>query len=220
MSGTGLLIKKDWIYLVTSLKSSLITSLLFCLFMPMCSVGFGVTMPALIGYIVTYSVMAYEARSKVELMTVSLPVSRKEMCTSKYIEGMVYLLLGCILTLIGSGIGFVAQLHVGFEEVLGILPMLFALSFCVGAVYNGIILPLVFYFGTVKARLYMMFSYIFIFSSAYTIGNTGVLDLNKMTNMMNNLGSVLPVILIVVGIAVYYISYRVSHSIWMKKDFK
>ena len=77
MNGTFLLIKKNWIYLITSIKSALVSSILFCLFMPMWSIGFGVVMPALIGYILTYSIMAYEERSKVELMTAAMPVSRK-----------------------------------------------------------------------------------------------------------------------------------------------
>lgn len=219
MNGTLLLIKKNWIYLITSIKSALVTSIIFCLFMPMWSIGFGIVMPALIGYILTYSIMAYEERSKVELMTAAMPVSRKEMCTSRYIESIIYLIGGCIVAQIGLWFNFITQQHMVIEEILKMLPIMLAVTFLVGAIYNSVILPVIFYFGTIKARYYLMFSYIFIFVGANTISNLGLVD-QGIVEYINKLGDIMPILMPIIGMVIYYISYRISLNIWQKKDFK
>ena len=219
MNGTFLLIKKNWIYLFTSIKSALVTSIIFCLFMPMWSIGFGVVMPALIGYVLTYSIMAYEERSKVELMTAAMPVSRKEMCTSRYIESFIYLIAGCIVAEIGLWFNFMTQQHMVIGEILKMVPIMLAVTFLIGSIYNSIILPTIFYFGTIKARYYLMFSYIVVFVGANTISNIGLVD-EGIVEYINRLDSIMPILMTVIGIIIYYISYRISLNIWKKKDFK
>ncbi len=219
MNGTFLLIKKNWIYLITSIKSALVTSIIFCLFMPMWSIGFGVAMPALIGYILTYSIMAYEERSKVELMTAAMPVSRKEMCTSRYIESIIYLIGGCIVAQIGLWFNFITQQHMVIEEILKMVPIMLAVTFLVGAIYHSVILPVIFYFGTIKARYYLMFSYVLIFVGANTISNLGLVD-QGIVGYINKLDDIMPILMTVIGMVIYYISYRISLNIWKKKDFK
>ena len=219
MNGTFLLIKKNWIYLITSIKSALVSSILFCLFMPMWSIGFGVVMPALIGYILTYSIMAYEERSKVELMTAAMPVSRKEMCTSRYIESLIYLIGGCVIAQIGLWFNFITQQHMMMEEILKMVPIMLAATFLIGAIYNSIILPVIFYFGTIKARYYLMFSYILIFVGANTITNMRLVD-ESIVVYINKLDGIMPILMMLIGVIIYYISYRISLNIWKKKDFK
>ncbi len=219
MNGTLLLIKKNLIFLTTSIKSALVTSIFFCLFMPIWSIGFGVAMPALLGYILIYSIMAYEERSKVELMTAAMPISRKEMCASRYIESIIYLVGGCILAQIGLWLNFISQLHMVIGEILKITPILLAVTFLIGAIYNSIILPVVFYFGTIKARYYLMFSYVLIFVVANTISSIGPVE-QSIVVYINKLGHIMPILMLILGIIVYYISYRISLNIWKKKDFK
>ena len=219
MKETVLLVKKSCIYLTTSIKSALISSILFCLFMPMASIGFGVVMPALLGYILIYSIMAYEERSKVELMTAAMPISRKDMCASRYIESMIYLIAGCIMTQIGIWLNLISQQHMLVGEILKMMPMLLAITFLVGAVYNSIILPVIFYFGTIKARYYLMFSYILIFVGANTISSMGPVD-QSIVVYINKLDRIMPMLMLILGVIVYYISYNISLNIWKKKDFK
>ena len=58
------IIKKDFIYLTTSLKSTLVMMLIFSLFMPMANMAFACVMPALVCYLGFYSLIAYEERNK------------------------------------------------------------------------------------------------------------------------------------------------------------
>ena len=219
MNETFLLVKKNWIYLTTSIKSALVSSILFCLFMPMWSIGFGVAMPALLGYILIYSIMAYEERSKVELMTAAMPISRKEMCASRYIESIIYLVGGCMIAQIGLWLNFISQLHMVIEEILKLAPIILAVTFLIGAIYNSIILPVIFYFGTIKARYYLMFSYIVIFVGANTISNMRLVD-ESIVVYINKLDGIMPILMMLIGVIIYYISYRISLNIWKKKDFK
>ena len=219
MKETFLLVKRSWIYLTTSIKSALVTSILFCLFMPMMSIGFGIVMPALLGYILIYSIMAYEERSKVELMTAAMPVSRKNMCTSRYIESIIYLIGGCAMSQIGLWVNFICQQHMLVGEILKTVPIILAITFLVGAVYNSIILPIIFYFGTIKARYYLMFSYLLIFVGANTITSMGPIDQGIIV-YINKLGRIMPILMLILGIIIYYISYYISLNIWNKKDFK
>lgn len=219
MEGIRLLIKKDWIYLITSIKSVLVTSVLFCIVMPMLNIGFGIMMPALIGYMLTYSIMAYEERSKVELMTAALPVSRREMCTSRYIESVIYLIGGCIIAQVGVWFILITQQHMRMEEIMKLLPIMLAITFLMGAIYNSVILPVIFYFGTVKARYYLMFSYILIFAGVNAINFTDAIG-QGIIAYINKVQAIIGILMPVIGVIIYYISYRISLRIWEKKDFK
>ena len=96
------LIKKDIIFLLSSLKSTVAIIICFSLFMSMINKAYGMVTPALACYIGFYSLMAYEERNKMDLVEFALPVSRQEICLSKYIEIVLFIIFSCICSTVGS----------------------------------------------------------------------------------------------------------------------
>ncbi len=212
------MVKKDFLYLTSSAKSSLFVAFIICFFMPFGSLATCIVVPALMGYVLVYTSMAYEERSKVELLNASLPITRKELCSAKYIESILYVVGGCILSLIGTTLHLFSQLHLEARQVVEILPGLMIMALIVGGIYIGIILPVVFLLGTVKARYYLMFSYIIVFMLANMSG--GIQMSQGLLKVLNQRGSVLLSLGIVLAIGILYVSYVISVKLWRKKDFK
>lgn len=218
MNATIKMVKKDLLYLTTSIKSVVIVAFIFCVGMPFANLGMVVALPALIGYMLIYSVMAYEERSKVQLLNIALPITREEICRAKYLEGMIYILVGCILALIGAVLHLRLNSNSSPNHLVQILTKLFAVSLIVGSIYNGVILPFVFYFGVIKARYYLMASYVIIFIIANTLNSKEMLM--KIPALMNQTSNIFPLLGIIIAACILYISYLISLNIWRKKDFK
>ena len=209
------MIKKDLVYLVTSLKSTIITMCIISLFLPMANVSYACVMPALVCYIGFYSLMAYEERNKMHIFNLSLPVDRKDICLSKYVEVLLYILVSSILALLGVKYAQVTLMNTeqGIEiKTIEIITVMFSL----GMVYSAVMLPTIFYFGTIKARYVLLLIYVLIFVGANSIKNDVIEKvLTKIMGVFN--GSL--VLMFVIAAAVFIASYIISNRIWDKKEF-
>ena len=209
------IVKKDFIYLITSLKSTLVVMLIFSLFMPMANMAFACVMPALVCYLGFYSLMAYEERNKSNIFNMSLPLSRQDICLSKYIENTIFIILSSLLALIGLWIAQKsAASEIKFVEV-NMLDMLISM-FSTGLIYSAVMLPCIFYFGTLKARYVLMVTYIIIFILANNVKNAALNEIiYKVTNVFG--GSL--IFMLLGAIIIILISYGISQQIWAKKEF-
>ena len=209
------IVKKDFIYLITSLKPTLVMMLIFSLFMPMANMAFACVMPALVCYLGFYSLAAYEERNKSNIFNMSLPLSRKDICLSKYIENTIFIIFSSILALIGLWAAQKsAASKVQFIEVNSTQMILIMLS--IGLIYSAIILPCIFYFGTIKARYVLLATYVVIFVLANNIKNAALNEIMcKAANIFN--GSL--IFMLIGAIIATLISYMISNQIWARKEF-
>lgn len=209
------IIKKDFIYLTTSLKSTLVMMLIFSLFMPMANMAFACVMPALVCYLGFYSLIAYEERNKSNIFNMSLPLSRQDICLSKYIENTIFIIFSSILALIGLWASQKsAASEIQFIESSSMQMLQIMLS--IGLIYSAIILPCIFYFGTIKARYVLLATYVVIFVLANNIKNAALNEIMcKAANVFN--GSL--IFMLIGAIIATIISYMISKLIWEKKEF-
>lgn len=208
-------VKKDFIYLSTSLKTTLIIMLIFSLFMPMANMAFACVMPALVCYLGFYSLIAYEERNQSNIFNMSLPLTRREICLSKYIENIIFVIFSSLLACIGC---WMAQQttasEIEFIEFNMVSMLLSMLS--IGLVYSAVMLPCIFYFGTVKARYALFATYMVIFILANTIKNSVLSEIMyKVTKVFG--GSL--IFMLISAVMVIWISYIISQRIWAKKEF-
>lgn len=206
------LVKKDLTYLITSLKSTIVSIICLGLFLPMVGIGFGIAMPALVCYVGFYGILAYEERSKMHLLSATFPVTRREICLAKYMYALLIIVFAMILSLVGSLIGSVA--NEGSYTLLDELPLYITLMAASAIIYIAVILPFVFKFGTIKARYALMIIYIFIFVFAT---NFNTVDMTNVSQYIPQIGSKI-MILWVVSIICWLISIAISLKIWDKKD--
>lgn len=210
------LVKKDIIFLVASLKSTLVSITLLALFLPLTGIGFGIAMPALVCYIGFYGVLAYEERSKMHLLNLALPVTRKEICLSKYVYAIGLVIFATILSSIGTGLGVMTAASGEMSEFILRLPGYMALMFAIAVIYLSVIIPCVFYWGTIKARYVLMGLYIVIFIGA---SNINMIILAKMGESFNRyLSGHGVLLLLIVAIICFSVSISISLRIWEKRD--
>ena len=210
------LVRKDMLYLFKSLKSTVITFVVFSMFMGMINTGITIVIPALACYIGLYSSIAYEERSKMNLLNVTLPVKRQEICLSKYVQAVLFVVIAALLGIVGMYIKQAVNPQedvVAIGEVIRFIPIM--ISF--GLIYSAVMLPCIFYYGCIKSRYVMLIIYGAIFGIAFSMGEDltgGILaSVQHMSLTTKSLFTLL------VGMILFVISYMISLAIWNKKDF-
>ena len=218
MNTTLLLMRKELMYLFRSLKSTWITTLVMLLIFVVVYPT-GILTAGIIGpYMLVYGVMAYEEQSHSDILNYTLPVSYEEICKSKYLLGIIYLLSiavvgGSILTI---GRRF-APAHYGVFQELGTWNIL---SLLIGAalLYTAFIIPMIYKFGCIKMRMVMILIYGGIFGISISVAN--ILKELKLEIGYNFKGSLIEEGILIVGIIAYIISYLISLKILKNKEHK
>lgn len=158
----------------------------------------------------------YDELNKADRYILTLPLTKKEVVLSKYI-----LVIGS--TVIGSIIGMILSYIVTFamsrqmpniEELIAI-----ALGGILGlGIVEGIQIPCIYKWGAEKGRIQL-----FIVVAAVALFVTGIFYIGKdiqlpMNSILNIINSLLPIILILATVIIYYISYRIAYKIYSKKE--
>lgn len=212
------LVKKEVIFLTSSLKSTIVSIIVISFFLPTVGMGFGMAMPALACYIGFYGILAYEEKSKMHLLNLALPVTRKEICLSKYIYAIGFIVFVTLLSSIGSGLGIVIRGGGELEGFIASLPIYMTLMFTVAIIYLAIVVPCIFYWGTIKARYVLLGIYIAIFIVANNMNSVMKETMSEvLTNTLSGRGIILIITIAVISMV---ISIGISLKIWEKKDVK
>ena len=152
----------------------------------------------------TVTTIAYDDLAKWDKYALAMPVSRRELVLSKYVLSFVLALTGVgVSTLIAYII-----MNVKNSELLLTSYSVFSISL----LFSSIVLPLIFKFGVEKSRLMMMAAIGIPIAITYVLYRIGI-DLPDTTVIMDIL-KFLPLI----TIAVLFISFNVSYSIYKRKD--
>ena len=155
---------------------------------------------------------SYDNISNADKFILSFPTNRKDIVKARYIYILLLTIIGCIL---GVSCAMILQIikSGSFEEVGNIL------STVVGAFLGTIIIPIMYKFGAEKGRIIQMISVILIFSfiSAIAIFLTKILPY-EFEDLLNILISYGYIIISIVMLIIYIISYKISCKIYSKKE--
>lgn len=212
----GQLVKKDFISLFSTSKATFAMVILFSLCLPIGSVAFACVMPTLVAYIIVYNTLAYEERNKSDLFNVSLPVSRREICLAKYMQAVIAIIGSCILSTLGVWINQVFEIEQG-AQLAGELGQMVTMMLVIAFIYIAIVLPCLFYFGTLKARYILFFTYIILFVVTSNVDAMRVRITMEFIECIFNGNSGL--FGIVLAGMIMIVSYTISLAIWKKKEF-
>ncbi|PHV71228.1 hypothetical protein CS063_05930 [Sporanaerobium hydrogeniformans] len=208
------LLKKDWIFIKSSLKNLIFVALIFSLVMPWGNGGMLLVVPILVGYLFNYGLLAYEEKYKMDVLLCSLPVGRKEMCLAKYIGPLLYTLISTLVMMVSLTVRMVVQSSWNGEVLVNLLLTVIAIAL----IYNAVILPIILYFGAIKSRWVMMGGYVLAFilmgmsSSEYSQQLQAIIRQGFHTKIMSSL--------VLIGVVLYGISYGMSRGIYNRKEFK
>ncbi len=214
MEGIKKLLLKDWIFINSSLKKWVILSLVGSFFLPWGNVGTLFIVPIIIGYVFNYGILAYEEKYSMNAWISALPVEPSQICTAKYIAPILYAVISTLIMMISLSIKMLLfkslQIDVLVQLILAVL--------AVSLIYNGIILPIILYFGALKSRMIIMGLYLasFILVSIAQEKNGEMLQ----QRMNEGLGTTGVGILAIIGVIIYAISYCLGRVIYRHKEFK
>lgn len=221
MNGVGLLMRKEFLYLFKNMKynwiMSLILMVVFCIFTPNLSFVTVIIAP----YFLIYGIMAHEEQNHSDALNYTLPVSRRDICISRYLSGLMYVVITALIVSVILSTGLVIEesyRHV-FNELGGM--SIFCLLVGTALIYTAVIIPIIYKFGCIKMRMVMLF--IYILGSAVSGALLGILkavmpEVSKGYEIMGILGGVSGISISLLGIVVYIISFYISVNILKKKE--
>lgn len=159
----------------------------------------------------TMTTMAYDERSKWTEYCCTLPYSKVQVVSSKYIMG----LLGEAAVILFILLSMILQLMItGTENILLCLAVCGAI-FLVGCILTAIVMPLVFRLGTEKARIALIIIFV-IFLSVIIALNPDEITVAGAENFV--IPPVLFIALPAAAVALYILSWYLSIVIYKKRE--
>lgn len=213
----GLLLK-DLLEL-KSLKKNLLVSIIIYLVIILLNVDnkdmiyFGTSMITFLFSTYALSTFNYDEISKSEKYLLALPIKRKEIIISKYILSILSIFVGLIF-----GILFYTALYLfKLTSSINIIDYLFSMIAIIYAIslIQCIQIPSIFKFGAEKGK-----AQIFIIMMIILLLAGGCYYLFPSINLsfIDTYEKLIPYIIILLIIFNYYISYKTSYKIYLKKD--
>ena len=158
----------------------------------------------------------YDEQAKADRYILTFPLTKKEIVISKYILVIGSTIIGAIVgTIISFAILFIINKEIpNIQELIEI-----ALGGILGlGIVEGIQIPCIYKWGAEKGRIQL-----FIVVAAVALFVTGIFYIGKdiqlpMNSILNIINSLLPIILILATVIIYYISYRIAYKIYSKKE--
>ena len=154
------------------------------------------------GMLLPLTTLSVDEKSRVERYMMSAPVTRAELALSRYALGILGLLALDVL-----GVGACLVIGDSLEEALGAS----AACFCLAVLLLGVTLPLVYKFGTDKARVVCIAVYMVTFLAVSFIAARFGIELDDLSGAF----FLLPLLSLIVLAA----SVAVSLGIYKKKEF-
>ena len=153
--------------------------------------------------------ISYDDLAKWDAYALTMPVTRKEMVLSKYLVMVLLNTLGAVLSLI---IGIVGSflMNQSFDlEILVIVGLVYLIAF----IFGSLIIPLIYKFGTEKARL-MLFLCALIPTALFLLLEQFNVPLPTTGNPWIYL-----ILLVACSVIGVILSYLISLKIYTKKEF-
>ena len=161
-----------------------------------------------------YQVMAYEDHNNIDYLISYLPVKRNEYVLSRYLFGIISILLSIVLLCI------VYFVSIKINDLQGIsLNLLLPISITSAILSMSVIIPLVLKFGINKGRVFM--SIIVMVVSTIPVSLMSEINqdskmLETIMNIINGLG--MPLLTVIINIIILLVSIAISINLYKSKE--
>ena len=163
-----------------------------------------------------YQVMAYEDHNNIDYLISYLPVKRSEYVLSRYLFGIISILLSIVLLCI------VYFVSIKINDLQGIsLNLLLPTSITSAILSMSVIIPLVLKFGINKGRVFMRIIVILVSTMPLSLMSDISQDSKTLETIMNIINSVgMPLITVVINIIILLVSIGISINLYKNKEIK
>ena len=206
----GLLLK-DFYQAAKYCRSYLLICLVFLgisLFAPD-SNGFFVVYPCLLASMVPVNLISYDTASRWEIMSLTLPYSRAQLVSAKYLVGLICQTGIILLTVLCQGLKMGAVGGFSVTELGTLVVTLLSIALLLPA----LMLPLIFKLGVEKGRVFYL-SGIGVMMAVCGIGYAQFAQAGIRWSV-----SVPPVVLPLISIVLYVLSWRLSIHFYESREF-
>ena len=207
----GLLLK-DWYMVKTYCRTYLLIAVAFIALSFLSDNNmFFVFYPCLLCGMIPVNLLAYDERSRWTQYSGTLPYTKTQIVSGKYLIG----LFAQLAILIATGVGQVVKMSVAGDFVFGNFAVLMLLLLIVSTLSSSICLPFVFKLGVEKGRTayYIMIGFV----CGASVLASSILRGQLVSEIQPNL--ILAVIAIV-GIGVYILSWSLSVLFFKKREIQ
>lgn len=209
------LIVKDFTYIKNYWKTYLLAIILGIIPTALINYdpNFMLIISMLIIFITSINTFSFDKENNWNKYALTMPVSRRDIVRAKYMLNIIGLLLGSILgfllTLIGN---FFYKIDLDFNSFINIL----IISMAFFLILSAIDLPTLFKWGTNKGKIVLMIVLFTLIAIIFQI-------IEKAYNYILNISSIdtikLNLLIILISILIYFISYKISLYIMSKKEY-
>ena len=168
--------------------------------------------PLLLTGIMPLTLQAYDEGSKWTSYSGALPYSRAQLVAAKYLIGLFVLCITAVLIVISQSVRMVREGAFRPEELLQMVAFMVAMSI----VSPSIIMPIVFRFGTEKARLIFLGFVVVISITLTSLVKRDMLVTTGNSFSVSNTGGML--CLAAGALAVYALSCLLSIALYKKRE--
>lgn len=153
--------------------------------------------------------ISYDDLAKWDAYALTMPVTRKEMVLSKYLVMAILNTLGAVLSLIVGIVGSVIMRQSFDLEILAIIGIIYLVAF----IFGSVIIPLIYKFGTEKARLMLFLCAL--------LPTALILLLEQFNVPLPTTGNPWIYLTLLIGFSVagIVLSYLISLKIYTNKEF-
>lgn len=203
------LILKDLLNLKSTFKMLGVMMLFFAVvFIPQGN-GFIFGMIILMFAMMVVTTISYDDLAKWDAYALTMPVTRKEMVLSKYLVMAILNTLGAVVSLIVGIVGSIIMGQSFDVEILAIVGLIYLIAF----IFGSVIIPLIYKFGTEKARLMLFLC---------ALLPTALILLVEQFNVpLPTIGNPWIYLILLIGFSVagVILSYLISLKIYSQKEF-
>ena len=163
-----------------------------------------------------YQVMAYEDHNNIDYLISYLPVKKNEYVLSRYLLGIVSILLSTIIVCIV----YFVSIKINSSQEMS-LELLLPTSITSAILSMSVIIPLVLKFGINKGRVFMSIIVMVISTVPMSIVSDISQDskmLEAIMKIMNNFG--IPLLAVVINIITLVVSIAISINLYKNKEIK
>ncbi len=164
---------------------------------------------------------SYDEMAKANKYILTFPLTKKEVVLSKYV-------LQFLLTITGAALGMILSLIISLvlgKEIPNFIDLIsIALGGMLGiGLVESIQIPCIYKMGAEKGRIYMFIATVVIAFAAGAIIMLGEKVINIFSinlDFINNmLETFFPLVLLILVLLEYFVSYKISYKIYSKKEF-
>lgn len=209
------LILKDFIYIKTYWKNYLLVILLGII--PTAIINYDPNLMQIISmmiiFVISVNTFSFDKANNWNKYALTMPISRKDIVRSKYLISIIGLVVGGIIGIILTVLGnLYYKIELDFNGFINI----FVMSTSFFLILAAIDLPTLFKWGSNKGKIVIMvllFSMIAIILQFIEKAYIYILKISSMNMVKLNL------IVILISVIIYFISYKISLFIMSKKEY-